>query len=182
MAEAARPRLSLAEWLVLCLVCEQPTYGLALAQLLGRDGSLGQVWSVPKAMIYRDLSRLEALGLVRVAGQQRSDTGPVRSLYKVTGRGRTAAADWLTRPVRHPREVRSELLVKLALLDRAGADPSALVRAQLDELRPIAAALDQRLSAANGFDRTVALWRHESMAATMRFLQSVTSAPAGQGW
>ena len=85
-------------------------------------------------------------------------------------------------PVRHIRDVRSELMVKLALLDRAGADPSALVRAQLDELRPIAAALDQRLSAANGFDRTVALWRHESMAATMRFLQSVTSAPAGQGW
>ena len=31
-------RLSLAEWLVLCLVREEPTYGLVLVGLLARDG------------------------------------------------------------------------------------------------------------------------------------------------
>jgi hypothetical protein len=40
--------LSLAEWLLLCLVREQPTHGHALARLLRRDGSLGQIWSVPR--------------------------------------------------------------------------------------------------------------------------------------
>ena len=44
-------RLSLADWLVLCLVREEPTYGLILVGLLARDGSLGQVWSVPQGSI-----------------------------------------------------------------------------------------------------------------------------------
>ena len=65
MTEQEQERLSLAEWLVLCLIREEPTYGLVLVGLLARDGSLGQVWSVPKAVIYRALQRLEALGLIR---------------------------------------------------------------------------------------------------------------------
>ena len=40
--------LSLAEGLVLCLVREKPTYGLVLAELLAPDGSIGQIWSVPR--------------------------------------------------------------------------------------------------------------------------------------
>ena len=44
MTEPEPERLSLAEWLVLCLVREEPTYGLVLVGLLARDGSLGQVW------------------------------------------------------------------------------------------------------------------------------------------
>ena len=51
-------RLSLAEWLVLCLVREEPTYGLVIAQLLDRDGSLGQIWSVQKGSVYLALQRL----------------------------------------------------------------------------------------------------------------------------
>ena len=34
--------LSLAEWLVLCLVCEQPTHGFALAALLSAEGEMGK--------------------------------------------------------------------------------------------------------------------------------------------
>ena len=60
--------LSLAEGLVLCLVRERPTYGLVLARLLAPDGSLGQIWSVPKAMVYYTLQQLELLGLIRVTG------------------------------------------------------------------------------------------------------------------
>jgi hypothetical protein len=61
MTDPGGRRLSLAEWLVLCLVREESTYGLVLAGLLARDGSLGQVWSVPKAVVYRALQRLEAM-------------------------------------------------------------------------------------------------------------------------
>jgi hypothetical protein len=35
--------LSLQEWLVLCLVGDQPTYGFAVAGLLSPEGSLGRV-------------------------------------------------------------------------------------------------------------------------------------------
>ena len=44
MSQQRGPELSLAEWLVLCLVSEKPMYGFAIAGLLAEDGSLGRVW------------------------------------------------------------------------------------------------------------------------------------------
>jgi DNA-binding PadR family transcriptional regulator len=169
--------LSLSEWLVLCLVCEQPRHGFAIARLLEAEGTLGKVWRVPKPVIYRALQRLEQLGLVRTAEQQASSQGPVRSLVDATEAGREAAAAWLTTPVSHTRDVRSELLVKLALLDRAGTDPRPLLATQREHLVPLAGALHARLDDATGFDRTLALWRYETVSATIRFLDAL-SAPA----
>jgi DNA-binding PadR family transcriptional regulator len=171
--------LSLSEWLVLCLVCEQPRHGFAIARLLEAEGTLGKVWRVPKPVIYRALQRLEHLGLVRTAEQQATSQGPVRSLVDATQAGREAAAAWLTTPVSHTRDVRSELLVKLALLDRAGTDPRPLLVAQREHLVPLAGALHARLDDAAGFDRTLALWRYETVSATIRFLDALCApAPA----
>jgi DNA-binding PadR family transcriptional regulator len=175
-------RLSLAEGLVLCLVGEGPTYGLILARLLAPDGSLGQVWSVPKAMVYYTLRQLELLGLIRATGEQQASLGKARSVCEITPAGRAAAVEWLSMPVDHVRDVRSELMVKLALHDRAGADSRPLVRAQLAQLVPVAAALDDRLRTATGFERTLVLWRHEAMMATLQFLTVLSRgrpAPSG---
>jgi DNA-binding PadR family transcriptional regulator len=169
--------LSLSEWLVLCLVCEQPRHGFAIARLLEADGSLGKVWRVPKPVIYRVLQRLEQLGLVRTTEQQATSQGPVRSLIDATPAGRAAAGAWLSRPVSHTRDVRSELLVKLALLDLTGTDPQPLLATQREHLAPLADALRARLGDATGFDRTLALWRYETVSATIRFLDAL-SAPA----
>jgi DNA-binding PadR family transcriptional regulator len=165
--------LSLSEWLVLCLVCEESRHGFAIARLLEAEGSLGKVWRVPKPVIYRALQRLEQLGLVRTSEQQATSQGPVRSLIDATPAGREAVSDWLSRPVSHNRDVRSELLVKLALLDRAGADPQPLLVAQREHLAPLAGALHARLDEASGFDRTLVLWRYETVSATIRFLDSL---------
>ena len=165
--------LSLAEWLVPCLVCEEPRHGFAIARLLEHDGTMGKVWRVPKPVVYRALQRLEQLGLVRTAEQQPSSQGPVRSLIEATRAGREAAAGWLTRPAEHTRDVRSELLVKLALLDRAGTDPGPLLEAQREHLAPVAEALHDRLGEAGGFDHTLALWRYETISATVRFLDAL---------
>jgi DNA-binding PadR family transcriptional regulator len=173
MREDEERSLSLAEWLVLCLVCEEPRHGFALARILGPDGSMGQIWRVPKPVIYRALQRLELLGLVQTAEQQPSTQGPVRSLIGATRAGRKAAAGWLTRPVEHTRDVRSELLGKLALLDRAGKDPQPLLEAQREQLLPLASALHDRLATASGFDRTLTLWRYETVSATVRFLDAM---------
>jgi PadR family transcriptional regulator AphA len=166
-------RLSLTEGLVLCLVSEGPTYGLMLAGLLAPDGSLGQIWSVPKGVVYYTLQQLELLGLIRMTPEQRTGSGRARSCCEITPAGRTAAQNWLRLPVDHGRDVRSELMVKLALHDRTGADSRSLVRAQLATLAPAAAALEDRLRTASGFERTMLLWRQQAMTATVQFLTAL---------
>jgi DNA-binding PadR family transcriptional regulator len=175
MPASPEPELSLAEWLVLCLICERPQHGFALARLLGSEGDMGRIWRVPKPVVYRALQRLADLALVKAAEQQPSSQGPVRSPVHVTRAGRRLAAQWLNRPASHNRDVRSELLVKLALLDRSGADPRPLLDAQREQLIPVAQALRARLSMVTGFDRTLVLWRSETISATLRFLDALQS-------
>jgi DNA-binding PadR family transcriptional regulator len=173
MRDPAELRLSLTEWLVLCVAAEKPTHGFAIAAQVGRDSVLGAVWHVAPPQVYRSLERLARLGLIRELGRERSSAGPVRQLWEVTPAGQELTGAWLERPVRHGRDVRSELLVKLALLDRAGADAGGLVRAQKDQLKPIAGRLDDRLRSAEGPARTVMLWRREAISATLRFLDAL---------
>ena len=166
-------RLSPAEWVVLCLVSEKPMHGFAVASLLAKDGSLGQVWHVQKAVVYRSAERLVQLDLITAAEKQPSTLGPARSQLAATFKGEQAASDWLRQPVTHPRDIRSELLVKLALLSRVNSDPRDLLHKQRAQLAPIADALAAETRAATGFDRTLALWRHESLSATLRFLDAL---------
>lgn len=126
-------------------------------------------------MVYRIIPRLERLGLIRATGEEQSSHGPVRSPVQATAAGRQAAEQWMSIPAEHARDVRSELMVKLALLDRAGSDPQPLLLAQQMQLGPIAAALDSRVRSTTGPDHIAALWRHEAMDATMRFLAAMTS-------
>jgi PadR family transcriptional regulator AphA len=172
--------LSLAEWLVLCLVGEGPTHGFAVAGLLAHEGSVGQVWHVPKQVIYRAARRLEHLGLIAVSGKQPSRLGPDRIQLQATPEGRQAAGKWLHQPTRHPRNIRSELLVKLALLDRAGVDPADLLRAQRDQFAPIADALASQKRTGRGYDHVLAVWRHESVSATLRFLDALLATMPAQ--
>lgn len=172
-------RLSLAEWVVLCLVSEEPTHSFAVAGLLAKDGSLGQVWRVPKAVVYRSAERLVQLGLLTAAQKQPSHLGPARSQLEATSKGDQAAREWLHQPVTHPRDIRSELLVKLALLGRVNSDASDLLQKQRAQLVPIADAIAVEMCAATGFEYTLALWRHESISATLQFLDALlATAPA----
>jgi PadR family transcriptional regulator AphA len=46
-----------------------------------------------------------------------STLGPARAQLQATPQGREAAERWLRQPAAHARDIRSELLVKVALLD-----------------------------------------------------------------
>jgi PadR family transcriptional regulator AphA len=163
----------LSDWLVLCVVCEEPTHGFAVAGLFSRQGSLGRVWQVSKPAVYAALQRLGQLGLVQMAGEQRTSQGPARSLVEATRAGQMAARGWLRKPVMHGRDVRSELMMKLALLERAGGDPWDMLRGQRAQFGPLAAALADRVHATTGVEHTLALWRHKAMSATMQFLDDL---------
>jgi DNA-binding PadR family transcriptional regulator len=172
--DSGEHRLRQSDWLVLCVVCAEPTHGFAVAGLFSPAGSLGRVWQVSKPAVYAAMTRLERLGLVQMAGKQHTSQGPARSLVEATPAGQAAARKWLRTPVGHGRDVRSELLIKLALLERAGADPWDLLSEQRHKLSPLAAALADRVHATTGIEHALALWRHKAMSATIQFLDDMT--------
>jgi len=170
---SAWPTLSLPEWTVLAVVSERPTHGFAIAQLTAPGGELGRIWHIPRPVIYRSIGRLLDLGLLTPRAVE-SGRGPQRTLYSVTPPGAAAVAHWLDTPVRHIREVRSHLLLKLALLDRAGGDPTELLARQRATLEPIADAINTESPESAGFDATLLAWRRATTAATMSFLDDLT--------
>ncbi len=167
------PPLSLSEWVVLALVAERPTHGFPIAQLTASGGDLGRIWHVPRPVVYRSLARLADAGLATADGSEPGH-GPQRTIYKITPAGRAAVATWLRTPVSHVRDVRSQLLMKLALLHRAGADPGDLLRHQREALLPIAEAIAAEGPPPTGFEATLLAWRRASAAAAMSFLADVT--------
>lgn len=167
------PEVTLTDWVVLALIAEGPRHGWALARLLQHDGDVGRVWTVRRPLVYRAVSQLAELGLVREAGDAPSERGPRRVLVRVTPRGRRALDRWLGQPVEHVRDLRTELLLKLLLSRRAGKDPQPLVHAQRDALLPRRVELERQLEAAAGFDAVLLRWRVESIHAALRFLTGI---------
>jgi PadR family transcriptional regulator AphA len=164
----ARTDLSLTDWVVLGVIAEEPTHGWAVTRVLAADGELGRVWTVRRPLVYRAITTLITAGLVEECGEQEGTRGPTRTLVRATAAGRRALRRWLDRPVAHVRDVRTELLVKLLLLERAGRPVDALIRRQEAALAPIFAALGARPPA-----DVLGRWRHESAKAVQRFLRTL---------
>jgi len=167
------PEMSLPEWLVLAILSHQHAHGFAVAQLTASGGDLGRVWQIPKAVVYRAIGRLLEAGLIVPEGTE-PGRGPQRTVYAATSDGQAAAERWLHEPVEHVREIRSELLLKLALLDRAGVDPAGLLRAQRATLEPLVGAIESRRAGSQGFDATLLAWRRANAAAALEFIDIIT--------
>ncbi|WP_433513616.1 PadR family transcriptional regulator [Nonomuraea sp. CA-143628] len=164
--------LSLTEWVVLALVAEGPTHGFAVSQLTGPAGSVGTIWQVPRPRVYRALDQLADLSLIEPSGTEPGRGGPPRTLYAITMPGRAAVDAWLMRPVEHIRDIRTEFLVKLALLDRITRDSRPLLEAQAERIKPIIASLREQRDQAYGFEHMVASWRYETAEAALRLMQT----------
>jgi PadR family transcriptional regulator AphA len=164
--------LSLSDWVVLGIVAEHPTHGWNLVRALAPDGVLGAVWTVPRALVYRSLQTLTAEGMIEPSGEVAGARGPRRTIVRATARGRAALRRWLDTPVEHVRDVRTELLIKLALLDRAGRSRTRLVERQLARFEPVFAGL-RRVPSGDRFDAVLARWRREQAAAVERFLKAL---------
>lgn len=175
------PGLSVGEWATLALVAECPTHGFAISRALAPDGEIGAVWSLPRPLVYRAVDTLGAKSLVREQGVEPGARGPRRTVLAATPKGRRRLQAWLDEPVEHVREVRTMLMLKLLFLERAGRDRDPLLRAQRSVLARTAVALEQRLRAAEGFERTLALWRLESTRAAARFVEVSLDDPSRPG-
>jgi DNA-binding PadR family transcriptional regulator len=170
------PELSLSDWAVLAVVAEGPTHGWPVVRQLRADGSLGRIWTVARAVVYRSLSTLADHGLVEDCGDVPGGRGPQRSVVRATRSGRAALRRWLDTPVAHVRDVRTEFLLKLAVLARLGRSSRVLVERQLGQLTPVIGAVSGRPSG-DGFDLVLARWRREQALAVERFLRSLAAEP-----
>jgi PadR family transcriptional regulator AphA len=176
VAPGRKHELTPSEWAVLALLAERPSHGFAIAKALAPDGSIGQIWTLPRPLVYRALEILQQLELAR-AKRTESEKGPQRTVLTTTGRGKRLVAAWLEEPVEHVRDARSLLMLKLAFLDRSGRDPTPLLQAQRVGLVEAERALARRAADADGFERTLALWRLESTRALIRFVDAVLQTP-----
>jgi PadR family transcriptional regulator AphA len=172
--------LSLNDWAVLGLLAEGETHGFAVSREFAATGSLGRIWTIPRPLVYRAIAMLVARGLVVETGTAPGAAAPTKRLVGVTATGRAALGEWLDKPVSHVRDARSELLLKLLLLDRAGIDTTPLLRAQAALVGPMLESLRSQLERSNGFDQTIVRWRIYSTEALARFLDDLLSATSSQ--
>jgi len=179
MARPPRTEPSLTEWAVLGLLCERPAHGWEIARALGADGEVGLVWRTSRALVYRAIAVLRDLGYVEERGSTPSSSGPDRILLAPTARGRQGLRRWLGRAVPHVRDLRSELMVKLLLLHRAGRDATPLLKAQLSVLERDERALARGVADNSGFGATVAVWRLSSARAARAFVETLLDERLG---
>jgi DNA-binding PadR family transcriptional regulator len=172
--------LSLNEWAVLGLIAEGETHGFAVSREFAADGSIGRIWTIPRPLVYRAIAMLVARGLVVETGTAPGAGAPTKRLVNITAAGQCAVDEWLEKPVAHVRDARSELLLKLLLLDRAGTDAKPLLRAQAAMVEPMLASLRGQLERKDGFESTILRWRIYSTEALAQFLDDLLSATSSR--
>jgi DNA-binding PadR family transcriptional regulator len=171
--DVTAPSLSAGDWAVLGAVGEAPTHGFAVARLLAEDAPLGRVWTMRRQDVYQALKKLVKLDLIREQTTEPGDRGPKRTIVAITPAGERLLRRWLSEPVDHVRDVRSLLLLKLLLLDRAGLDPAPLLHAQRVKLTSLLEGLEGLRANTEGFDRVLADWRVTSCRATLQFIDDL---------
>jgi DNA-binding PadR family transcriptional regulator len=181
VSEQVQSDLSLGEWAVLGLLVASPAHGFALAKELTAGGRWGRIWTVPRPLVYRAMNTLEGSGLISMDRAEESKLGPRRAVYQATTSGKSEFSDWLSKPVVHYRDARSQLLLKLGFLWLRGESAEPLLSAQLAAVEPMLEGLREKLAVAEGFDRTLALWRFESAQALVRFVEGLTKENAQAG-
>lgn len=160
--------LLLGEWACLGIIYPAPTHGFAVAAHLKPAGDIGRVWSLSRALTYRAIDQLVDGGQIHAVGEEPGKAGGVRTVLAPTRSGRAQLKKWLVTPAAHLRDVRSELLLKLVLADGLEVDTRPLLLAQRERVASIAAA-----RANDDPHDVVVLWRRESAAAVVRFLDAL---------
>lgn len=94
---------------ILAALMDRPHSGYDLAKRF--DGSVGFFWHASHQQIYRELSKLEQVGLLNAECIEQ-DGRPNKKLYSVNESGRQALQDWIETPSK-VMALKDELLVKL---------------------------------------------------------------------
>lgn len=169
---AGAPNL-LDGYAVLALLCEDDTHGWAVVRAMAPDGEIGRVWSIGRALVYRNIELALDAGQAERAGTERGARGSPRTLLRATPSGRAAVDHWLSEPVHHVRDLRSALLLKLLFAQRRGLDSGPLLQAQRDALERTVLALEGNPAEEEGapFAASMRAFRIETARAGQRFVE-----------
>lgn len=163
--------LLLGEWACLGVLAAGPTHGFAIASRLRPDADLGRIWSLSRPLTYRAIEQLLKNGYAEPVTEEPGIAGGNRTVIGITDRGRQALHAWLRRPVRHLRDLRSELLLKLHLAESLGLDVAELIDSQHEVVIAAAHNLSDRVATESS--DIVTRWRLENAEAARRFLESL---------
>jgi DNA-binding PadR family transcriptional regulator len=160
----AKQDAQLARDVVLALIVQQPRHGWALHEELAPHGEIGRAWTLSRQLVYRAIDTLEADGLVKRA-QPKDGGGADKVIISPTAKGKAHTKAWLDQPVEHLRDVRTELVVKMMLRERAGLSAQSFLTAQQETFAPLLRAIESSPA-----QTPVDMWRRESASAVKRFL------------
>ena len=173
MVAVGRPteQLLLGEWACLGILYPKPTHGFAIAARLKPEGDVGRVWSLSRALTYRALDQLARRDYLRPVGEEPGLAGGNRTILAATRTGRAQLRTWLTTPVVHLRDLRSELLLKLILAEQCDVDITSMLERQHTHIAALTESITAHLESEPA--DVVALWRSEASKAALRFLEQL---------
>jgi DNA-binding PadR family transcriptional regulator len=160
----AKQDAQLARDVVLALIVQQPRHGWALHEELAPRGEIGRAWTLSRQLVYRAIDTLEVDGLVKRA-QPKDGGGADKVIISPTAKGKSHITTWLNQPVEHLRDVRTELVVKMMLRERAGLSAQSFLTVQQEAFAPLLRAIESSPA-----QTPVDMWRRESASAVKRFL------------
>lgn len=128
---------------VMVLLNERPMHPYEIARVLRQRGKQHSI-KINFGSLYTVVQNLEKHGFVEVAGVQRQGNRPERTLYGLTGPGRTEMHDWLADLVAEPAQEYPLFESALSLI--GALHPDEVVELLTDRLR----ALEMQAAAARG--------------------------------
>jgi len=100
-----------AEYAILGLLESRPMHGYEMFQQF-ESGTLRQIVHLEMSQMYAYLKKLERLHYIE-AQLEPQGARPPRKVFNLTASGRDTFLQWLTEPVKRPREIRLLFLIKL---------------------------------------------------------------------
>lgn len=161
------------EHALLGFVRHEPLHGYEIHRRLRETPELSLIWRMKQSRLYALLARLEDEGLLQ-ASHEPQDGRPPRKVFHLTPEGEVAFGRWLVEPVRLPREMRLEFMLKLYF---AGEEGAAIAGQLIEEQRAVCGrwlATRTGDGAATGpFGRAVRLYRRKHIEAIRDWLASM---------
>jgi molybdopterin-binding protein len=170
MTAKASLELDLVSAACLVLISRGECHGYELAKQFEVGTTLGHVLTLSRPVVYRAIKTLEALQLVRSI-ESTGIRGQLKWKLKCTSSGEKIVKKWLGSPVQNLRDLRTEFLIKLLLLQISKQNSKPLIKAQREALKTRIANLLADVSAT-----PISIWRREQARAALRFLDELEGA------